>query len=669
MSSIVLGEITLPGANLGNDNPLPDISFTFDVHGNFKMDESIPKEELHTFELGKISTILPYTKNTEFDRATDIQRFNSVTLENDYLKATFIPDLGGRLWSLYDKEKEKDLLYVNPYFRPVNLAVRGAWVSGGVEWNIGMTGHSPFTVSKMFYSVSKFDDGTSVLRMYEWERIRQAIFQIDAYLPKNSKFLYVRVKIINTLDEVIPMYWWSNIAVDESEHVRAIAPSSKCYLFDYTQTLSKVNFPQYMGVDASYPENLDRAVDFFFDIDPKERKYITAIDKNGYGLVQASTNRLQGRKIFVWGMGVGGRRWQEFLSEPGQKYLEIQAGLAHTQMQHLPMAPHEEWQWLEAYGALQTNAKDAHANDWLHAYTSVTKTVDNILPHTCLEDELKRVEKELANLEFELIGKGSGWAALEAEKRSDLSEIFKKSKLDFTKSSIGEAEIQWLKLFKQGILEYQSPNVNPKSYVVGNEWLEKLKQALNKKENDHYLTWYYYGVACYLERNFKSAQQAWETSISREYNVWSLRCLAILHAEQYKAIDTALNLYEDALKHKQDVLSLIIECGNFFVKHHQAQRFLSLFESFPARIKNHGRVKFIYARALNAVDRLDEATDILLSGIVVGDIREGEPSLSDLWIDIATKKIKKVSNEGDTEMLKQKAVEKYPVPTAIDFRM
>ena len=52
------------------------------------------------------------------------------------------------MWSLYDKVNQKELLYVNDVIRPSNLAVRNAWVSGGVEWNIGVIGHYPFAYAK-----------------------------------------------------------------------------------------------------------------------------------------------------------------------------------------------------------------------------------------------------------------------------------------------------------------------------------------------------------------------------------------------------------------------------------------------------------------------------------------------------------------------------------------
>ena len=43
-----------------------------------------------------------------------------------------------------------DETYTNDVIRFRNLAIRNAWFSGGVEWNCGIIGHSPFTCSAMY---------------------------------------------------------------------------------------------------------------------------------------------------------------------------------------------------------------------------------------------------------------------------------------------------------------------------------------------------------------------------------------------------------------------------------------------------------------------------------------------------------------------------------------
>ena len=49
-----------------------------------------------------------------------------LVLENDKLIATFLPEQGGRLWSLKNKATGKEVLYKNPVFQPANLGIRNA---------------------------------------------------------------------------------------------------------------------------------------------------------------------------------------------------------------------------------------------------------------------------------------------------------------------------------------------------------------------------------------------------------------------------------------------------------------------------------------------------------------------------------------------------------------
>jgi hypothetical protein len=113
------------------------------------------------------------------------------------------------------------------------------------------------------------------------------------------------------------------------------------------------------GVDYTYTLHLDHAADFFFDIPSTARRWIASLDQNGSGLVQVSTDLLRGRKLFLWGSGAGGRKWQRFLSPQGGEYLEIQAGLARTQMEHI-MPPGARAGW--KHGFCKPTSKVHHLN-------------------------------------------------------------------------------------------------------------------------------------------------------------------------------------------------------------------------------------------------------------------------------------------------------------------
>ena len=227
----------------------------------------------------------------------------------------------------YDKRAARELLHRNPVFQPCNLALRNAWFSGGVEWNCGIIGHTPYTCDRMYCEEVRLSDGTPVVRMYQYERVRGLIYRVEAFLPDGAQQLYVRVRIDNARKQPTAVYWWSNIAVDEREDVRVIVPASKAFRFGYGGKLKKIPVPQMDGMDISYTMQLPQAMDFFFDLDADksggrcQRRWISAVGGDGQGFVQTSTDLLKGRKLLYgeWARAdaTGRRFWRRGLSVPG----------------------------------------------------------------------------------------------------------------------------------------------------------------------------------------------------------------------------------------------------------------------------------------------------------------------------------------------------------------
>ena len=202
MSELNIIKKKIPGRQIGNpsrfpaiDNPLKQQSFIANknVEGLF-------------LNYGRMQDTLPYTYQDDFDGPMEELEFDAVVLENDFLRAEIVVSLGGRLWALYDKVEKKELLLNNKQFLPGNLALRNAWFAGGVEFNIGQFGHDAQTCSPRF--AATFTDDVlkcPVLRIYEFNRDRTTPFQIDFFLPDESKFLFVRPRIHNQTESVQPM--------------------------------------------------------------------------------------------------------------------------------------------------------------------------------------------------------------------------------------------------------------------------------------------------------------------------------------------------------------------------------------------------------------------------------------------------------------------------------
>jgi len=655
----------MPGANLGPENPLPDIKNPPEIQTDINFDETIEEDEKKYMNYGKVTSILPYKIQDGYDRDKRVQEYKTVVLENDYLYAVFFPQFGGKLWTLYDKVNEKHLLQTNPVFQPCNLALRNAWTSGGVEWNIGMTGHTPYTVAPLHTTVVHLKDGTPVLRMYEWERVRQVTYQIDAYLPEDSKHLLLRVRLCNTQDKETPMYWWSNTAVYESEDTRVICPADRAFNWGYGRVFKKVPVPMYEGVDSSYTTRVSHSMDMFFNIPMEQRRWEAALDGKGEGLIQTSTDLLRGRKLFMWGNGVGGTRWQEFLAARGEAYSEIQAGLANTQMERLPMPANAVWEWVEAYGYMHADPEKAHSEDWKEAYTHVGDKLEKELPRKKLDDELARLSTEL-DQEMVPVAHGSGWAALELCRRGKGS-TFANEKAIFAKESITCEQKPWLTLLETGTFPEFDVTSEPAAYLTQEEWVPMLEAAVKSGKSDHWHAWLQLGVMYCAAFDFDKAKEAFETSFARKANAWAKRNLAAL-ASLKEEHETAANLLLEAVT-LQPQLHIATECGRALLSSERYAECAAFCDKLPDEIRLHGRIQVIRAQAATRTGDLDCAKAMLDTDIQVYDIREGEVLLSDVWIELYTKIMAKEKGVDEASLTQKEVLAVYPIPRKYDFRM
>ena len=104
---IRIEELEILSANMGVENPLADINNIEYIHADYEVTDNVTEDEKRWIGKGMISTILPYTMQDNYNRVRAPRIFKAVVLENEYLRATFLPEIGGRLWSLFDKEKGK----------------------------------------------------------------------------------------------------------------------------------------------------------------------------------------------------------------------------------------------------------------------------------------------------------------------------------------------------------------------------------------------------------------------------------------------------------------------------------------------------------------------------------------------------------------------------------
>lgn len=645
MTSIRRGTLTLPTSMWGPSNPLPNIFGGGDIHAEsgFEDAENIDGDGLDD-RRSRAQTALPYLDQDGYLAAEQPQQHATIVLENEHLTATFLPGLGGRLWSLLDRGTGRELLHQNEAIRFRNLALRNAWFAGGVEWNIGMIGHSPFTCSPVHAAALSGPNGEVGLRFFEFERIRSVSFRVDAWLPDDSRELFIRGTILNDSPRATPMYWWSNTAVPQHDSTRVLAPAASAWRYGQERVLSSVPVPVLDENDVTWPARTSNTVDYFFDTAGTRMPWIAAVDGTGFGLVQASTANLPGRKLFVWGQDPGGRHWQEWVSGAGS-YCEIQAGLARTQLEYLRMPADTEWSWVEAYGAVQLDIAAAHSEDWAVATGSVTAN----LAGRGLEERLEalRGRDQSAELLVEVIPGGSGWGAVENALRRHEGRDPIDPRTPFPADAVGPDEEYWLRLLggEPASAAELDPAQPPRSYQIDPRWVPLLRQRGDWLELLHL------GVIAAASGSFAEAAELWRASVDRTRNAWALRNLGALAADRGNSAESA-GYYRSARELAPDLLPLTREL--LTVLHHdgRAAAVLEVIESLPSAQREDGRVLLAEARAALATGDVDRCGSILDRELVILDLREGDALLEGVWNEY------------------QEAVgSAEPLPARYDFRM
>lgn len=602
---------TIRAAESGGESCLPDLlgERILQNYLEFRLGE-----EDEIFEAyGCLPNAYPYRQYNQYTRKLQPARVQTIILENRFIKAVFLPKYGGRLWELWDKETGRNLLYTNDVLQLANLAVRNAWFSGGVEWNIGVIGHNPFTIDPLYTARLEDEEGNPILRMYEYERIRGVVYQMDFWLGEEDRFLNCRMRIVNESADVIPMYWWSNIAVPEYEKGKIIVPSDQAYT-NVNNIVYKVNIPMVKGVDVTEYQKIPKSVDYFFEIPETAPKYIANVDETGYGLLHISTDRLRSRKLFSWGNDDISDYWQGALTDQAGRYIEVQAGLGKTQYGCLPMAPHTAWEWMEQYGPVRIPEEIRRQPHVVRAAYLTGQILDSGRREQ-IEAKLQNTKK-MARTKGRLLEAGSGYGALETRSR-------RTAHLEF---QLEEASLlRWKHFFETGILHCPDPEEEPDQFLITEKNVNFLEAHMEEKNQNNWYAHYHLGLGYYIQKRYEEAKKELLISQELKKNPWALHGLACIGLMVGKT-EEATAYIEEGIKMRPESVSYLKDGFKILHLCQQYETVIAIYEQLSGDMQAVGKIRLCYIDALRQTGEDEQACRLLEEGggLEIPDIREGE---------------------------------------------
>ncbi len=282
---------------------------------------------------GARGAIYPYALYDNLLDIKDDKTYHADFLENKYVKICVLPELGGRILSATDKTDGYDYVYRQTEIRPALIGMLGAWISGGVEWNIPHH-HRATSYLPVDHRVVKNPNGSSTIWIGEVELRHRMEWAVGITLYPDKSYMKVTTTLVNRTPFVHSFLDFTNTGVHANENYQVIFPPDTQYAVYH----AKIQFAHWpvshevyqgvdytRGVDLSWWKNHPTPVSFFawnFDGD-----FFGGYDHGkGAGIICVQDHNVSpGAKFFEWGNGPDGKLWDKILDSQGD-YLELMAG-------------------------------------------------------------------------------------------------------------------------------------------------------------------------------------------------------------------------------------------------------------------------------------------------------------------------------------------------------
>ncbi|MEZ4768768.1 MAG: DUF5107 domain-containing protein [Caldilineales bacterium] len=287
--------------------------------------------------------------------------YRAVVLENEYLRITLLPDLGGRIYSVVFKPTGSNELYQNPVVKPSpwGPAEQGGWLAaGGIEWDLPVAEHGYAWGDSWGYITNRIDPATASVTVFmPYEDHLRA--EVDVTLRSGEAAFTVQPRIVNPTDKLVEYQFWINAllapgpANTVGPALRFLFPTDQMTVHSRgDQTLPEqqraLAWPSYNGVDYSTLGNWGEWLGFFerpAAHGPFTGVYDGVADE---GMVRVfAPAAVPGSKGF--GLGWSTPLDPALYTDGNSAYVELHAGVSPTFWDQARLAPGETYTWQETW--------------------------------------------------------------------------------------------------------------------------------------------------------------------------------------------------------------------------------------------------------------------------------------------------------------------------------
>lgn len=284
-----------------------------------------------------------------------------VTLENPYISVTVLPQVGGKIWGAVEKSTGREFLYQNHVLKFRDIAMRGAWTSGGLEFNFGILGHVPTTATPVDYTTATKADGSVSCYVASYEWVTGAWWMVEINLPKDRAYFTTSVTWQNQSALPQSSYQWMNAAYTIRGNAEFIYPGTHGIGHDGNWNTYPVTRE---GHDISWYKNTTFGGSMSVHVLGHYNDFygIYWHDWNFGSAHVAHYGDKLGQKYFIWSQSRSGGIWEDLLTDNDGQYIEMQSGRMYCQpisqtmltpFKHTALQPSETNTWNELWAPIK----------------------------------------------------------------------------------------------------------------------------------------------------------------------------------------------------------------------------------------------------------------------------------------------------------------------------
>jgi tetratricopeptide (TPR) repeat protein len=279
----------------------------------------------------QLSVFYPYFA---FDGYTDkgVQKeWKVVTLENDYITVTVLPEVGGKVMGAIEKSTREEFIYLNHVLKFRAIGIRGPWTSGGIEHNFGLDlGHAPWTSSEVDYLLKENSDGSVSCFVGGLDLASRTQWRVNIHLPKDKAYFETRSIWYNPSPLHDAYLSWENAAYKATDDLQ--------FYFPGTHHIGHGGDVSTWPVDKEgrnlsvYRENNFGTNKSYHVFGKYPNWYGGYYHNNDFGTAHwAPYSDAPGKKIWIWSLARLGAIWEGLLTDTDGQYIEAQSGVKFNQ--------------------------------------------------------------------------------------------------------------------------------------------------------------------------------------------------------------------------------------------------------------------------------------------------------------------------------------------------